>query len=205
MARSARRRRATMGGRTGALREGACRACRARARRLQGGAEGEAGEAREGPGAGRAAAAGAAAAGALAVVVGVRLRNAHLRPKAAWGVPHVGTSWMARCAVPGQGCPSRHQALLESMGGRNNGPSKIEQNACQLFADASRVSTRLQQLARAQPMFAVLATAALALSGPLVGRSPHLRAPRPTLLEPPAVVDPPLVGRRRMNLAELLP
>ena len=42
-------------------------------------------------------------------------------------------------------------------------------------------------------MFAVLATAALALSGPLVGRSPHLRAPRPILLEPPAVVDPPLV------------
>ena len=42
-------------------------------------------------------------------------------------------------------------------------------------------------------MFAVLATALLALSGPLVGRSPHLRAPRPILLEPPAVVDPPLV------------
>ena len=42
-------------------------------------------------------------------------------------------------------------------------------------------------------MFAVLATAALALSGPLAGRSPHLRSPRPILLEPPAVVDPPLV------------
>ena len=66
-----------------------------------------------------------------------------------------------------------------------------------------RVSTRLQQLARAQPMFAVLATAALALSGPLVGRSPHLRAPRPILLEPAAVVDPP--GGAAWNLAEPLP
>ena len=52
----------------------------------------------------------------------------------------------------------------------------------------------------------VLATALLALSGPLVGRSPHLRAPQPTLLEPPAIVDPPLVGRSGgWNLAELLP
>ena len=48
-------------------------------------------------------------------------------------------------------------------------------------------------------MFAVLATAALALSGPLVGRSPHLRAPRP-ILEPPAVVDPPLVVSRDDDL-----
>ena len=128
------------GRRTGARRAGACRACSVRARRLQGGAGAEAGEAREGSGAGRAAAAGAAAAGALAVVAGVRRRNAHLRPKAAWGLPHVGTSWMARCAVPGQGCPSRHQALADSMVGGNAAPSKIEQNACQLFADASRVS-----------------------------------------------------------------
>ena len=73
-----------MGGRTGARREGACRACCARARRLQGGAEAEVRAAREGPGAGRAAAAGAAAARALAAVVRARLRNAHLRPKAAW-------------------------------------------------------------------------------------------------------------------------
>jgi hypothetical protein len=184
LATSARGRRATMGGRTGARRAGACRACRARARRLQGGAGAEAGEAREGPGAGRAAAAGAGAAGALAAVVRVRLRNAHLRPKGAWGDDGGGTSWMARCAVPGQGCPSRHQALVESMGG-GSGPSKIEKNACQLFADASPVSPRLQQLARAQHMFAVLATTVLlALSGPLVGRAPHLRAPRPSLLEP---------------------
>ena len=138
--------------------------------------------------------------GALAVVVRVRLRNAHLRPKGAWGDL---TSGRAGWRVAQSRARAVHRAVKHwsnrwwagVMGHRKS--SKTHANSLRTPLQSQ---PRLQQLARAQHMFAVLATAALALSGPLVGRSPHLRAPR-TLLEPPAVVDPPLKVEPRTTIS----